>query len=310
MRQAERVTEKCPSCGGRTEQLLLAPDLNWRVDRTVFAIRECAECGFRFTANPPVDIARYYTPNHYSRAEMAAGIDRFARAETYKLDLLKRHISEGSLLEIGPSMGAFCKLAKDDGFDVSAIEVDPGCVAFLNETLKVRAVASDDPAAAMRADPQTYDAITMWHALEHVARPWEVLAACAERLRPRGALIIAVPNPESRQARYMGARWPHHDLPRHLSHMTSGWLTAAAGKEGLERIELTTRDEGSLSVNTQSIPLWLLALTGASADRGGLSRVTAALCWRVGRFAARVMAPFDAREGNGAAYTAVFRKRV
>jgi 2-polyprenyl-3-methyl-5-hydroxy-6-metoxy-1,4-benzoquinol methylase len=302
------LSSDCPYCGGLTKPLISAPDLNWRIDDKVFAIRLCTACGFRFTADPPSDIARYYTAHHYSRSAMAAGIERFAQAEAYKLGILKRHVAAGSLLEIGPSMGAFCKLAKDDGFDVSAIEIDPDCVAFMNEHLGMRAVQSGDPAAVLRSETRTYDAITMWHALEHMARPWEVLEACSARLTGNGVLIVAVPNPNSVQASYMGARWPHYDLPRHLSHLTVDWLTAAAEKVGLTRIDVTTRDEGSLSVNTQSIPLWLLGLTGARADKGGLSRIGAALCWRLGRLAARIVAPWDAREGKGAAYTAVFRK--
>jgi SAM-dependent methyltransferase len=288
--------------------LVLGRDYNWKIDATPFEVRQCDACGFAYTANPPEDLGRYYTVNHYSRQSMATDFTRFAEAERYKLDLLKQFVSGTSLLEIGSSMGAFCKLAKDDGFSVSAIEMDPGCVAFLNDTLQVRAVQSVDAEAVLRQEGRHYNAITLWHSLEHMLRPWEIISACADHLEPGGVLVIAVPNPQSTQARWMGPRWPHYDLPRHLSHMSPDWLTKTANAKGLLMEFLTTRDEGSLSVNTQSVPLLLLSLTGASADKGFASRAVASLCWRIGRLIARVMAPWDAREGRGAAYTAVFRK--
>lgn len=298
----------CPFCGHGTEPVTRAPDRNWRVDDAVFEVRRCTACDYRYTANPPADIGRYYTGGHYSRPAMAKNFEAYLPAERYKLEMLRRLRPSGSLMEIGPSMGAFCHLAKQAGYDVSAIEVDAFCVGFMNDRLGVRAVESDAPDAVLDREGRNYDAITLWHALEHMARPWEVVAACARSLAPGGVLIVAVPNPDSVQARWMGSRWPHYDLPRHLAHLSTGWLTARAEAAGLKLDSITTRDEGSLAVNTQSIPLWLLGLLRVSAEKGGLSRAAASLCWRGGRIAARLLAPWDAREGRGAAYTAVFRR--
>jgi 2-polyprenyl-3-methyl-5-hydroxy-6-metoxy-1,4-benzoquinol methylase len=299
---------QCPCCGSKTETITSAPDRNWRVDHTVFQIRRCIACDYRYTANPPVDLGKYYTGGHYSRADMARDLSPYLAGERYKLDIVRSCVAAGNLLEIGPSMGAFCQLAKSDGFNVSAIELDMGCVDFLNTTVGIRAIQSDSPQSVMDSEKRLYDVITMWHALEHMARPWDVVAAAARWLKPGGVLVVAVPNPDSVQAKWMGSRWPHYDLPRHLSHISVRWLTTTAQSAGLVRESITTRDPGSLSVTTQSIPLWLLGTLGISAENGGLSRILASLCWRSGRLLARLAAPFDAREGKGAAYTAVFRR--
>ncbi len=299
---------QCPCCGGNTRSVTSAPDRNWRVDDSIFAIRRCVACDFSYTANPPVELGKYYTGGHYSRDDMARDLTPYLAGERYKLDIVRACVKPGDLLEIGPSMGAFCQLAKSDGFRVSAIELDAGCVDFLNTKMDIRAVQSGNPEIVMDTEQRQYDVITMWHSLEHMARPWDVVAACARWLKPDGVLVIAVPNPDSVQARWMGSRWPHYDLPRHLSHITIPWLTSTALSSGLVRESLTTRDSGSLSVNTQSIPLWLLGAFKVSADKGGLSRVMASFCWRTGRLLARFAAPFDATEGKGAAYTAIFRR--
>ncbi|MGL5114350.1 MAG: class I SAM-dependent methyltransferase, partial [Beijerinckiaceae bacterium] len=288
---SDHVTKDCPCCGAASSVLVRAPDMNWKVSTDVFEVRRCEACDFRFTANPPADLTPYYTRNHYGRAdiETVESVERASFGERYKLDIVTKHRSGGDLLEIGPSMGAFSKLAKDAGFTVSAIEMDDGCVDFLNQKLGVRAVCSINPASVLATEGRSYDVIAMWHSLEHMAAPWNVVEACARHLRPAGILVIAVPNPASRQAAWMGAGWPHYDLPRHLSHMTAEWLTAVAAKHGLERQLLTTDDEGSRSVTAQSIALWLLARTGANADAGGWRRALASLCWRSGRVLARLV---------------------
>ncbi|MGL4243062.1 MAG: class I SAM-dependent methyltransferase, partial [Beijerinckiaceae bacterium] len=171
---------------------------------------------------------------------------------------------------------------------------------FIADALGVRAVVSDDPARVMLREGRRYDAICMWHSLEHMAEPWAVLAAAAETLSPGGVLVIAVPNPEARQIGWMGRRWPHYDLPRHLSHMTMGWLEDQARRNGLATELITTRDEGSLFWTKFSYA----AMAKAMAPHIRLQGVL----WRAGLRLGALAAPFDAGEGQGAAYTAVFRR--
>lgn len=76
-------------------------------------------------------------------------------------------------------------------------------------------------------------AIIMWHSLEHLPAPRQVLREAAQRLAPGGQLVVAVPNIGSLQAQIFGDRWLHLDLPRHLSHLNVGALSQAMKDEGL-----------------------------------------------------------------------------
>jgi SAM-dependent methyltransferase len=58
--------------------------------------------------------------------------------------------------------------------------------------------------------------VVIWHVLEHLQDPRGTLEEAQRILRPRGRLIVAVPNFGSAQARWSGAAWFHLDLPRHL----------------------------------------------------------------------------------------------
>ena len=69
-----------------------------------------------------------------------------------------------------------------------------------------------------------FDLITMWQSLEHVHRPLEVLRRAFDLLAPGGRLLVSVPNIESGPFRWFGSAWFALELPRHLTHFSSGTL--------------------------------------------------------------------------------------
>lgn len=290
----------CPYCSAESVPHIAAPDLNRRVSDEVFEVRRCTGCGLFFVANPPPDLGRYYTGDYHGLPPDRASLLAVARAhEQYRIDTLTAFVTGGTLLEIGPSSGVFCVLAQEAGFAVHAIEMDEDCTRFLNETIGVQAVHSADPAAVLAADPRRYDAICLWHAIEHMPEPWRVLKAARDRLAPSGVMLVAAPNPLSIQARWMGANWPHHDLPRHLFGLSIPWLTTWAGKAGLRVEMVTTRDAGSLYWNRFS---WAKRLSRCSSN----SRLNDWL-WRAGIRIGFLLDPIEGREGVGACYVAILR---
>ncbi len=82
----------------------------------------------------------------------------------------------------------------------------------------------------------TWAAIVFWHSLEHLPEPGAALERAVELLAPCGVLVVAAPNADSVQATAFGDRWFALDLPRHLTHPTSGALRGRLQDLGL-RIE-------------------------------------------------------------------------
>jgi hypothetical protein len=58
----------------------------------------------------------------------------------------------------------------------------------------------------------------MWHALEHVHAPMQILREANRLLVPGGKLHVAVPNIDSLPFRWFGSTWYGLDVPRHLTH--------------------------------------------------------------------------------------------
>ena len=98
----------------------------------------------------------------------------------------------------------------------------------------------------------------------------------------------------------LGARWPHHDMPRHLFHLPIPWVRAEAPKIGLAVEDITTRDEGSLFWNRFTWAMVMRSWTSKDRMRMRL--------WNAGMFVGRLLQPWEGRQGAGAAYTAILRR--
>lgn len=289
----------CGACGAKMLPFINTRDYNRGVSAQEFHYGRCPQCGLVSLINVPSDLPGYYSPGYYLLPASDKVIERSLAHERYKIDLVRRFMTSGRLLEIGPSWGAFCLLAKRAGFSVEAIEMDRDCCAFLREKIGVRVVNSADESAALSEVSQP-DVIAMWHVIEHLRDPWSLLAQAAERLAPGGIMVLATPNTEATQFRIFGRRWTHIDAPRHVHLIPQGLLRSKLKQLGLEELLITTRDAGSLGWNTFGWSFSLSSFTRSPA----LKRILRL----AGRLPALLFSPVERQEGKGSAYTAIFRK--
>jgi predicted SAM-dependent methyltransferase len=79
----------------------------------------------------------------------------------------------------------------------------------------------------------SFDAVSMFHVLEHTPQPIEVLRECRRILKPGGELVIGVPNFDSLVFALVGKGWVGLQLPSHVQHFTPNSLRDAAVRAGL-----------------------------------------------------------------------------
>jgi SAM-dependent methyltransferase len=252
-----------------------------------------------FLSPVPEDIGRYYPDAYYPVPSNLEQLSAKAAPERYKIDLVRRFVPGGRLLEVGPAYGTFAHLARETGFDVTAVERDARCCRFLRDVVGVRTIRSDDVAPAVEKEPP-YDVIAMWHVLEHLPDPWRTLDALASKLAPGGILVVATPNPEAWQSRVLGTHWPHLDAPRHLWLIPPSVLSRKAAESGLEIALLTTRDKGSLGWNAFGWQYFLSNFFRSRLMRMGM--------YVAGSLLGVALAPIEGTEGKGSAYTIVMRR--
>ncbi len=221
--------ESCPICGKTAFRNKLVVE-----DRTVshesFAVAQCAACGFQFTNPRPdaVAIGRYYESKAYVSHNSGADglvnqVYKMARVFTMrrKVRLLNKFAPRrGLLLDYGCGTGHFLAAARAAGWAVAGVE--PNATARAEASQRVAQPIGEGNLAAF--EPGSFDAITLWHVLEHVHLLNETLAQLVRLLRPDGVLLIAVPNANSFDAQHYGTQWAAYDVPRHLYHFVPDTL--------------------------------------------------------------------------------------
>ncbi|MHB1536943.1 MAG: class I SAM-dependent methyltransferase [Solirubrobacteraceae bacterium] len=293
----------CPLCGAASRHELDAHDRNREVSDERFAYNRCVACGTVFLVNVPAELGPFYT-NDYHRFTAEGEPDwkteqTLLEVESTRVAMLRRHLDGGALIDIGAGPGAFVAAAQEGGYEVSAIEMDEQCCTFIEQHLRARAICSDEPIEALSALPQV-NAITAWHALEHMREPAKLLGAAAERLLPGGVLALGLPNPQSLQFRVLRARWQHLDAPRHLTLMPVSALVEHCAQLGLRCVEVTASDPFSRLCGAHA---WANALRSRPARQQ-----PPRLVWALAGAIDRVLWPLERARLNGAAYTVLLQR--
>jgi 2-polyprenyl-3-methyl-5-hydroxy-6-metoxy-1,4-benzoquinol methylase len=279
--------------------ILRTKDYNRRSSREVFDYFRCPGCKTIFLFPLPANLPDYYPPEYHSMPSSIEQLKARAEGECYKIDIVRRFVSGGRLLEIGPSHGSFAFLAKQAGFEVEAIEMDLRCCRFLEDVVGVRAIHHSDPAMAL-ATAMPYDVVALWHVIEHLPDPRAVLGAISRKMLPGGILVIAAPNPSSFQFRVLGRYWTHIDAPRHTALIPAPVLSGFLGKSGLRTLMTTTTDAGSLGWNDFG---WRESLSNLVPSRPAKTVLNI-----IGHAMAVALHRTERHEGLGSAYTIVFQK--
>lgn len=230
--------ECCPLCGGKDLGRVMVCEDRF-ASHEEFEVVCCNRCGFRMTQDVPSEeeIGSYYIAQDYiSHTDTKEGLMSriYHRVRSLMLGqkaaLIERELpKKGNLLDIGAGTGYFAAFMRERGWQVTAIEKSQDARKFAKEQFRLDILPSE---AIEELPSSRYDAITLWHVLEHLEQLDHVWDRLMEMLRPEGRLVIAVPNHVSLDAAYYGSDWAAYDVPRHLWHFSPETLEAWAVKKG------------------------------------------------------------------------------
>jgi SAM-dependent methyltransferase len=227
----------CLLCGSRHSSLLIeAPDCQPGTTGLRFAVVQCHECGLCYT-NPrpsPLSIGQFYPPLYRPHQRRPAPARRRWLPKAFGRSRKERQtlpwLGQGRLLDFGCGSGSYLERMAKQGWQATGLDVSPAAVARIRRDLGLPALLGSLPHPQLA--PGTFDVITMWHSLEHVHEPLEVLRAAHALLAPGGRLLVAAPNIDSLPFRWFGAAWFGLDLPRHLTHFAPPTLSLMLEKAG------------------------------------------------------------------------------
>lgn len=219
----------CPVCDCRAANALFA------IEGLPHRLLKCDDCGLgRLTPLPTPEELRAFYPSEYYGSPgakfepLTEAVIRFV-GTVHVMSLSRSLPPQARILDVGCGRGVLLSSLADRGYAVHGMDV--------SET----AVAGADPRAQITVAPcltqcnypdQHFDQVILWHVLEHLTNPREVLVEIRRILKPGGQVIVAVPNFSSLQANWSGPDWFHLDLPRHLFHFPVGGLRQILERSG------------------------------------------------------------------------------
>lgn len=248
-----------------------------------FILYSCRSCGLLCQDEEPVRdrLADFYPAGYWWRP---AGGGRLSRLEkSYRrwvlqrdqLRFLRSAVPEPGgvrLLDVGCGGGSFLQAALEAGFDAYGLEQSPEACRIAEREAPGRVIQGSE--SELAAQGESYDVVTLFHALEHLPQPFKYLKGLQKLLRKPGTLLVQVPNAQSIQARLTGRRWYGLDCPRHLYNYNPYALMHLLGRAGFRVHRLR---HFSLRDNAAALASSLLPFLDPMSQRVRLLRRTGRL---------------------------------
>lgn len=214
----------CPVCEQANFRAFQSCE-DYTVSHETFDLQQCMSCGFVLTNPQPNEdeLPRYYKSEAYiSHSNKSQNlIDRaYKISRTFAIKWKHQVLKTNSLyppkavLDYGCGTGSFLEYCKQNSMEVAGVEPSSTARAEAIKQTQVEIVAD------LHEVKNTFDAITLWHVLEHVSDLNKTLENLKGKLRENGTMFIAVPNLQSRDAKKYQEHWAAFDVPRHLWHFS------------------------------------------------------------------------------------------
>lgn len=233
--------EFCPVCSGKAWDSIFSV-VDQLVSKHAFSIIQCKNCGLRVTqdAPGPLSSSAYYASEAYvSHSNTKQGlINRLyqlvrTRTLSQKVKWVERctRLRGGRILDVGSGAGAFVAALRCAGWRADGLEPDPTARQVAINDFGITLMESNQ---LFKLPAGEFDAITLWHVLEHVHDLDGYMQAFRRLLKPGGRLLLALPNHTSFDANHFQRWWAAYDVPRHLYHFAPASIRHLAQRHGFD----------------------------------------------------------------------------
>ncbi|MBD3391319.1 MAG: methyltransferase domain-containing protein [Chitinivibrionales bacterium] len=174
----------CNLCGSRTASL-------YQETGEAVKVVRCATCGLVYLHPQPAVPSQHYGEEYFDAWHTRQAPQR-ARMWDRRLADIRRYRASGHLLDVGCGLGTFLAKAREAGYDVEGTEITALSARRAVETHGITVHTGDLPDVALPGN--AFDLVTFWHSLEHTPNPGANLKKAFGLLKPRGMVVVAVPN--------------------------------------------------------------------------------------------------------------------
>jgi SAM-dependent methyltransferase len=233
----------CPVCGGSKAKVLFSA----KTPFSEFHLVQCKICELTRTFPLPSDetLRVHDIHSYYGRdvnkfnplVQKTRSLIMRMRAKYY-LSLVPGSVQTPKILDIGCAEGRLLR---------SFLEYGCQCWGIEHPSYPTQRFLNSDRIVYLQGDLQSinlpegmFDLIFLWHVLEHMDDPKLIMGRLYDLLSPKGAIILAVPNFSSMEARRFKQFWFHLDIPWHKYHFNERSIGYLARKSHLRIIRTST----------------------------------------------------------------------
>jgi 2-polyprenyl-3-methyl-5-hydroxy-6-metoxy-1,4-benzoquinol methylase len=205
---------------------------------------ECMKCGFRYVGRrrSALTFGKQTAEQAAANVRLANQNLRYLRLEEehrlallnarWRLDLIRKRVPSGKLLEVGCGRGDFLQAARE-WFEAYGVEPNP---ELADASSRVAPVHRD---IIERTPWNGFDIVSSFHVIEHVDSPRSFIGAAAERLKPGGLMVIETPNIDSLPFRLLKSRWRQF-IPEHYFFFSPATISQLLAAHGLKIEAIST----------------------------------------------------------------------
>lgn len=239
----------CPVCHSRESSKVLNTQ-NRHGRHTIdskdeFELYNCHLCDAKWIANLKTDRNYYekYYPKQYYKGTDSTIINTIidtlsTRSARKKGKMIRKHFKNNipiTILDIGCGTGDFLSKLESSQFNKVGLEINPeGAEICRSKGIKVL----NEDLQNLKNIETKYDAITLWHVLEHLPEPNGAIKKIHGLLSNNGILMMEVPNTKSMGYKFGKENWFHMDSPRHLVHYNTKAMQKLCSQNGFEVVKV------------------------------------------------------------------------
>jgi SAM-dependent methyltransferase len=224
------------------------------------------------------NVPELYATDSY--ADFLEGSYSKKRAQIYRRTLESLGLDSPSgerLLDLGCGTGIFMGVASELGYDPFGLDLSPASIRIAAERFGQDRVGFGAVWDAAQLGHDSYDVITLWSVLAHIADPREQLSAITKLLAPGGSLVILTVNANSLQRQVFQGRW-NGFTPNHLVFWDTQTLTRLLTEVGFASVTFAPSyavaiERGKTKLSSKQQERYMRVVD--TADCGNMLRVVA-----------------------------------
>jgi len=189
---------------------------------------KCENCSLIFLEEPPSSevLSKMYTEDtFYDKSTKSDDEEINARNGILEYGIESSIRDSGKLLDAGCAKGHLLVAASRKGWDAYGIEYNKHYVDYGNTKLGTK-ISQGELMNVLDSTKHKFDVIILWHTLEHVVQPRELLIKLKEKLSNNGIIALQVPDYEKLGDSIVGAH--------HISYFTRDSMINLIKNSGLK----------------------------------------------------------------------------